>query len=124
MFDLFKKKKTPGPDYSTIDSVEKVEALVSRGELEKLLLLPEAFGGEDIPPNIVYVPLGFAAMKYRTDENVVAPLAAEGKVTRYVASPVYAGDSHVPIAIKIKATEPAQFEVSLAIWGEALKGKG
>lgn len=122
MFDLFKKKPS-GPDYATADSREKVEALVRSGELEKLLLLPEMFGGEDIPPNVVHVPVGFAALKYQTDQNVIAPLAAEGKITRYVASPVYAGRSHVPVAIEIEASESARFEFSLAIWGEALKAK-
>ncbi|MHB1076980.1 hypothetical protein [Thiobacillus sp.] len=56
MFDWLKKKSTMhGPDYSKIDSREKAERLAAEGELTKLHLLPPEFGGDDAPPNIVYV---------------------------------------------------------------------
>lgn len=122
MFGWFKKKTAPsnGPDFSRIDSREKAEALFRRGQLEKLHVMPLEFGGEDIPINILYVPLGVAAIKSGIDNNVIAPLAAEGKVSNYKATPEYQGNSFIPIALKIVASDPGQFSTTIAIWGEAL----
>ena len=123
MFGFFKKKKGPpprGPDFSDVDSQAKAAALFRRGELEKLLLLPELFGGEDIPDNTIYVPVGVAAVKAGIDENVIGPLAAEGKVTRYTAEPEYQGTCFIPIAITITASDPGEFTTTINIWGDAL----
>ena len=114
------KKKNSGPDYSAIDSKEKAEALFRKGELQKLLLLPSEFGGEDIPPNVVFVPAFVVELKSSTDQNVIMPLAQEGKITRYSANPEYEGKSFVPAAINIVASEPESFTYKLAIWGKAL----
>ena len=118
MFGWFKKSKS-GPDFSGIDSREKAEALVQKGELKKLLLLPSEFGGEDVPPNVVYVPAFAVELKASTDQNVILPLAQEGKVTRYNATPEYEGKSFIPAAINIVASEPGSFTYRLAIWGKA-----
>jgi hypothetical protein len=110
----------PGPDFSSVDSGAKAEDLLRRGQLEKLLLLPAEFGGEDIPHNVAYVPVGIAEVKAGIDANVIAPLIAGGEVTQYSAVPEYAGSSFVPIAIKIEAWEPGKFSTFIAIWGDAL----
>ena len=119
MFGWFKKKEV-GPDFSSVDSREKAEALVQKGVLKKLLLLPSEFGGEDVPPNVVYVPEFAVELKASTDHNVVLPLAREGKVTRYNATPEYQGKSFIPSAINIVANEPGSFTYRLAIWGKPL----
>ncbi len=116
----FSKKKNDGPDYSSVDSMTEARRLVDEGELVPMLLLPEEFGGEAIAENTVYVPGFVADLKHRTDHNVVFPLAANGKVTRYSAQPEYEGNSVVPVAIQIAATEPANFVQDIAIWGVAL----
>ena len=115
-----KNEKPPGTDYSLVDSLEKVQRLADRGELVALLLLPEAFGGEARRENTVYVPPFVAELKASADENVILPLAAEGKVTKYRADPEYAGKSFVPIALKLFAYDPSDFTYDIAIWGEAL----
>lgn len=122
MFGWFKKKSSPqnGPDFSGINSREKAEAMVRRGELEKLLLMPLEFGGADIPANIVYVPVGLADVKAGIDTNIVGPLAADGKITQYSATPEYHGKSFIPIAIKIVASDPGKFTTTINIWGKAL----
>lgn len=122
MFGWFKKKSTPptGPDFSAIDSQAKAEELFRRGELEKLFLMPLEFGGQDIPLNTLYVPVGVADIKAGIDNNVIGPLAAEGKITKYTATPEYQGRSFIPIAIKIVASDPGAFSTSINIWGEAL----
>ena len=109
-----------GPDFSTVDTRKKAEDLFRKGALEKLLLLPTEFGGVEVPENVVYVPVGIAAIKTRIDGKIIGPLVAEGKVTRYVASPEYQGASFIPIAIKIQASDPASFSTVINIWGEAL----
>ena len=65
MFGFFKKqaKSANGPDFSHVNSQAKAEALFRQGELEKLFLMPLEFGGEDNPLNVLYVPLGVAAIK-------------------------------------------------------------
>jgi hypothetical protein len=121
------KKNSPqphGPDFSAIDSKAKSEELFRRGDLEKLFLMPLEFGGEDIPLNTLYVPVGVAAIKAGIDNNVIGPLAAEGKITNYTATPEYQGKSFIPIAIKIVASDPGQITTTINIWGEALaRGK-
>jgi hypothetical protein len=125
MFGWIKKKlpESDGPDFSAIDSQAKAEELFRRGDLEKLLLMPEAFGGSDNPLNTLYVPLGVGAIKSGIDENVIAPLAAEGTVTQYQAKPEYQGKSFIPIAITIVASNPGSFSTTINIWGEALTRK-
>jgi hypothetical protein len=111
----------PGPDFSEVDSRQKAEDLFRKGDLEKVLLLPAEFGGADIPHNVVYVPVGLGAIKAGIDRNVIGPLIAEGKVTRYAATPEYQGASFIPIAIKVEASDPAAFSTVINIWGEALR---
>jgi hypothetical protein len=85
-----------------------------------MLLMPEVFGGQDIAPNVVYVPVGLADVKRGIDENTIAPMARDGKVTSYAATPEYSGDSFIPIAVTINAANPGSFSSTIAIWGEAL----
>jgi hypothetical protein len=109
-----------GPDFSHVDSREKAERLVGRGELARLHLVPPEFGGTDDARNLVYVPPFVVELKQRTDANVIAPLVREGRVRRYTATPQYEGASFVPASIEIRASDPGEFETSLPIWGPAL----
>ena len=110
-----------GPDFSHVTSPEQAEGLARAGQLEKLLLLPTIFGGQaDLPQNYVYVPVGLADVKRNIDENIIAPLVQQGTVTRYTATPEYAGDSFIPIAVTIEASDPGSFTTTIAVWGEAL----
>jgi len=122
MFGFFKKKpaKPEGPDFSHIDSQAKAAALYRKGDLEKLLLMPEDFGGQDGPENVLYVPIGVADVKAGIDSNVIRPLIEAGKVRQYTVEPEYQGDSFVPIALKIRAWDPGEFTTTISIWGEAL----
>jgi hypothetical protein len=125
MFGIFRKNRSgrDGPNFSEIDTPEKVRRLVAEGILERVLLLPAEFGGENVEPNIAHVPVGLAEIKADTDRNVILPLAKQGTVTRYVATPTYTGRSHVPTSIEIRATDPGDFTFELQCWGEGLKGQ-
>jgi len=125
MFNWFKKQSPvpEGPDFSDMNSREKAEARVQRGQLEKLFLLPAEFGGTDDPRNVVYVPRGFVAIKAGIDINIIKPLVSEGKITKYEATPEHEGKSFVPIAIKIVASDPGSFTTNINIWGKALAGR-
>jgi len=83
VFRWLKKGPPPpsGPDFSHVDSLAKARELLSQGKLEKLHLMPLEFGGEDIPQNVVYVPVGMADVKAGIDRDVIGRLAAEGKIT-------------------------------------------
>ena len=115
-----KKSEGKGPDYSAVDSREKVQALVDSGDLVPMLLLPEAFGGQPIAPNTIHVPAFAADIKASTDMNVIAPMAAAGKLSRYSAEPEYEGSSFVPVSIRLKAWDPGDFNFTVTIWGKAL----
>lgn len=115
-----KRRQSTGPDFSSVTSREQAEALVARGELEKVWLMPLEFGGRDIPENVVYVPVGTAGIKRHVDLEIIQPLVAEGAVTSYVATPEYTGESFVPIALTIAAANPGAFTSTIKLWGEAL----
>jgi len=105
MFGMFKKK---------------AQALAQRGELVRILMMPAALGGQDFEPNAIYVPRFAADLKHSVDTNIVLPLARDGKISRYEASPRYEGDSFVPVAIAVKASDPGSFTQVIRIWGSAL----
>ena len=75
MFGWFKKASVVpnGPDFSTIDSLQKAEELFRNGQLEKLFLMPLEFGGEDNPLNTVYVTIGLALSKRTLTTTSSAP---------------------------------------------------
>ena len=83
-------------------------------------MFPLEFGGPDEDVNVVYLPVGLGAMKTRIDMEVVQPLAEEGRITSYTATPEYQGRSFIPVSIRIRASDPGDFTYTLAIWGEAL----
>jgi hypothetical protein len=105
-------------DYSAVDSREKAEALYRAGKLERLFLFPLEFGGHEDPRNILYVPLGIAAIKQQID-GTVRQLVNDGAVTKYVAEPEYKGNSFIPCKIKISAThheKPGGIMPTINIW--------
>lgn len=107
-----------GPDFSEVDSLAKAQQFYQEGKLEKLYLFPLDLGGEDIPPNIVYVPVGIGQLKAQFDGTVRKMLEA-GSVSRYSASPEYKGKSFVPSKITIRAWHPdksGSFNPSIEVW--------
>src|SRR5215467_15449466 len=94
-----------GRDYSHIDSLDKALALYREGKLERLYMLPLEFGGQDVPQNVLYVPLGIVAIKKQLDETI-ANLVRERAVAGYNVQPEYKGASFIPSKIKIVTSHP------------------
>jgi hypothetical protein len=92
-------------DFSEVDSLEKALALYRAGKLERLFLFPLEFGGKEIPQNILYVPIGIAAIKQRID-SMIQDLVKQGQVSSYAAHPEYKGNSFVPGKIRINTSDP------------------
>ena len=92
-----------GPDYSQVNTREKAQQLVEKGELVPVLLLPQMFGGDRRPENIVFVPQFVAKLKHDVDESTVKPMLMDRRVKRYEAKPIYSGTSLIPIALTIRA---------------------
>lgn len=121
MFGLFKKKGGPpdGPDFSDVDTREKAQRLAAQGRLEPMLLFPACFGGELIPENTMYVPVGLGDVRDVTD-RVIAQGVEAGRFNNYVARPRYVGRSVIPVSISIEATGTQTFGGVFRIWGEGL----
>ncbi|MBV1855090.1 hypothetical protein [Catellatospora tritici] len=120
MFGL-RRKKPLGPDFSHVTSEAEAARLAAQGMLEKLFLLPLEFGGHDIPQNYVFVPVGVGQIKQQIDLGIVRQLVADGTVTQYTATPEYAGDSFIPVAVVITAHTPGSFTTTINVWGEAIQ---
>ncbi|MFM6905550.1 MAG: hypothetical protein ACKOUU_05740 [Acinetobacter tjernbergiae] len=115
MFGWFKKKNSI-PDFSSLNSREKVDLATRNGDLVPMLLMPKEFGGLEGGLNIVFVPSWAAQQKQRIDINTILPLAQEGKIRQYSANPSYKGDSFVPSVITIRAHDPSDFTATIEIW--------
>lgn len=86
-----------------MNSLRRAEALSSAGKLERRLLFPLEFGGQDKPRNVLHDPPGMAAIKQRID-RIVQDLVNQGQVRKYEAHPEYKGGSFIPSKIRIPAS--------------------
>jgi hypothetical protein len=105
-------------DFSHVTSNAMVGRLFAQGKLQKLLLLPAEFGGEDVPQNVVYVPPGILPVKDELTGTLVR-FAKEGLINKLQVVPEYRGDSFVPCKIRIKAwhsDKQGGFEPSIDVW--------
>ena len=105
-------------DFSHVNSLQKALVLFREGKLERLLLCPLEFGGQEIPQNVLYVPLGIAAIKQRLD-GTIQKMVNDGNISSYQAVPEYKGNSFIPSKILIKAShheKPGAFNPTINIW--------
>jgi len=123
MFGFFRKRKSEPQkvDLASVDSREKAEALHRAGVLQKLLMMPREYGGDDHPLNTILVPAAIVNQKADIDLEVVGPLIEAGKVAKYSVKPEYEGASVVPISLTITVSDPESYQFSIPIWGSAIE---
>jgi hypothetical protein len=109
-----------GPDFSNVDSQERAEELVSRGELGKLHLVPPEFGGSGDVHNLVYVPPFVVELKQNTDANMILPLIHDGRVRTYRATPRYEGPASSRAPSRSAPPIRVSSERCCGSWGTAL----
>lgn len=105
-------------DFSKVTSVAKAKELEAKGELVKILLFPAEFGGEDIPANVVYLPVIAAEAKNMITGTLVK-FVKDDLIDNLSVEPEYKGKSIVPTRIVMKAThetKEGQFVPSIEIW--------
>jgi hypothetical protein len=106
------------PDFSDVDSKDKVMALAAQGKLERVLLFPLQVGGKDVEMNVVYLPVGFKDVKSRIDGTILR-MAQDGLVSKLTVDPEYKGKSFVPSRIIIKAShpeKPGKLDTTIEVW--------
>ena len=105
-------------DFAHVDSLQKAEELAEQGKLFKILLFPAEFGGQDVPPNVVYVPAGIPEVKDRITEMLIR-FVEEGLIDNLVVNPEYKGNSFVPSRIVMETShsgKPGEFNPTIEIW--------
>ena len=105
-------------DYSKVTSREKAQALEAKGELVKILLFPEEFGGPDTPENVVYVPKVAADIKDLITGTLVR-FFKEGLIDNLQVEPKYKGNSFVPSRLVMKTSHSnreGKFNPTIEVW--------
>ncbi len=117
LISYVKRKIRNGPDFSTVNSAEKVETLVDKGELAPVYLMPLRFEGEETERNRLFVPPSVAELKDQYDD-VVEQLYQQKKISSYTCVPRYRGKSFVPSKLIIMAGKDGMivFEETINIW--------
>ncbi|HYI47326.1 MAG TPA: hypothetical protein VEX35_02575 [Allosphingosinicella sp.] len=106
------------PDYSEVTSLEIAARWAADGRLARILLFPAELGGEDVPPNVSYVPPAILPLRTRAIEELGAR-AQEGLIDRMNVNPDYAGRSFVPVRLRFDAGHSStrhRFERVIEIW--------
>ncbi len=111
----FSQETENGPDFSEIDSNEKVIELFEKGELSKIYLMPLEFGGEESARNTLYVPEFVQVFKKQFDK-IVEDLLVDGKKLSYEAEPEYKGRSFVPSKLKLTVSGDSELTETINIW--------
>ncbi len=116
LFDNYKKKEIR-PNFSKVDTTEKVIELEKKGILSPLYLMPLKFNGEASERNRLFVPPFAVELKDRCD-HIVETLFVRNKVNGYSCTPTYKGKSFVPSQVTVIARKDDKdvFTYTLRIW--------
>lgn len=105
-------------DFSHVTSEEAAVKLAWHGKLFKMLLMPKALSGAEIPENIVYVPPNVLDIQEEIIKTII-PLIQKGSGVHFTCRPEYKGKSFIPAKIHYKASQPEtnwHFERTIEIW--------
>ncbi len=87
---------------TAITSAALAEEAWLRGDLYKVLLLPEDLGGDERPENVIYILPGAFPLYDRVMDELVA--AVERAPTKVSIVPGYRDESFIPESLTIVAT--------------------
>jgi len=82
------------------------------------LLFPSELGGENVPENTTFVPLGISDIKNQVTGTLVRFLE-EGTINKLTIEPEYKGKSFIPSKIKMRAwhsDKKEKFNPSIEVW--------
>jgi hypothetical protein len=85
---------------------EELDSLLGRGLVEKVLMWPAEFGGNDDPRNVTYLPPALAERKRAFDAEVRRRVEA-GEDLDFKVTPEYDSDSFVPARLHMQAGSSA-----------------
>lgn len=106
-------------DWAQVKSLETAQALARQGQLFKVLLFPAELGGQDIPPNTVYVPRGIPETQEQI-VGIIVRMVQDGLADQMNVNAEYKGDSFVPAKIRMKVWDSGgkhgAFEPLIEIW--------
>lgn len=106
------------PDFAQVVSLDQAKALAANGQLEKLLMFPAEFGGEDVSMNVLYVPP--RTVKQRASHiQTLREWIQEGAINSLDVRPEYKDTSFVPSRIHMNASHSESGEqrrLTLEVW--------
>ncbi len=105
-------------DYSEVTSLDIAARWAADGRLARILLFPSELGGEDVPPNVSYVPPSALPRRAAAIE-ALSEEAEQGLIDRMDVRPDYAGRSFVPTRLRFAASHSAtghRFARVVEIW--------
>ena len=105
-------------DFSHINSPEKAQAAFESGELTRILLMAERFGGAADPVNSVFVPHGVEKAKEALDGQIEQLLRGD-LITSIQSSIDYHEDSFIPTRLVFDCShveKGGSFTPTLEIW--------
>ena len=102
-------------DFQDIDSSVKLQKHFHRGDLVKILLMPEEFGGQDTALNTLFVTELARKEKVSFDKKVLQ-IAGNGKKLFYNVSPEYKGKSMIASKLHLSIIGDASLDHTIHVW--------
>jgi len=104
--------------FAHVTSTEIADTEVENGNLARVHLFPLELGGQDVPLNVIYIPIGMKD-KWRKLIGTIEKFRTDGLIDKLKVVPEYNGASVVPCRIKFIGTHYTKwigFEPVIAMW--------
>ncbi len=109
------------PNYNEVTSLAIAARWAADGRLARILLFPSELGGEDIPPNVSYIPPTALPARTAAIEALIAE-TERGLIDQMDVNPEYTGNSFVPVRLRFSAHHTAtghRLDRVVEIWSPA-----
>ena len=108
--DLFKRKKKK----KMVEAQNELNDLLKQKKVQKILLLPEIFGGQDIPQNVTYVPLKCVSIIKKIEKKVEKYVLKNDVSVKYSVKPHFDDSiklSYIPVKLEILVSDDKNYEI-------------